>query len=129
MRSRYGEAAARFQERRQRERDAPRLLDDVPAILSLRLEVEERRGSATLPESKHIRHVVIDQAPALLALVCGDTSCRHGGHDLTRDMLYHLRRGELDFVIESACGGEVGTAYCSRVVRVCGSATYRPSPA
>src|SRR5260370_14566640 len=39
-------AAQRFAERRRREEDAPRLREQVPNLLSLRLDIEERAGEA-----------------------------------------------------------------------------------
>ncbi len=124
MNSRFRDGAQRFQERRQRENEAPRLKAQVPRLSKLRLEVEERRGSTALPESKHVRHVQVEHAPALFALTCGDSSCKDGGHDITHSMLRHLQNGATDFEIEDECSGSIGTAHCGRTMRVHATAVY-----
>ena len=125
MSFRSREGAARFAERRQRENDAPRLVGEVPNLATLRLEVEEHRGAAAMPETKHVRHVVVASAPALFLFPCGDTACRDGGHDLTRALLQHLERGQTEFTLEETCTGTIGTASCGRTVRVRARATYK----
>jgi hypothetical protein len=125
MSFRSREGAARFQERRQRENDAPRLTAEVPRLETLRLEVEESRGAAAMPETKHVRHVVVAHAPALFLLPCGDTSCRDGGHDLTRAILAHLAHGKTEFTVEETCSGTIGTASCGRAIHVRARATYK----
>lgn len=127
MNGRFREGAGRFAERRQRERDAPRLKAEVPRLASLRLEVEERRGSTSLPESKHVRLVVVDHAPALFVLLCADSACRDGEHDLTSRVMRYLQSGATEFVVEDDCNGTIGSANCGRVVRVLGKATYASS--
>src|SRR5579871_6879589 len=112
MNSRFKEGAQRFAERRKREDEAPRLHDEVPRLQTLRLGVEERRGTATLAESKHVRHVLVDRAPALFVLPCGDSQCRDGGHDVTRPLLEGLKRGEDGLAVEDVCYGQVGSAPC-----------------
>jgi hypothetical protein len=129
MSSRFREGSARFAERRQREREAPRLRAEVPELSSLRLEVEEQRSSTTVPESKHVRHVVVDHAPALFVLMCGDSSCRDGGHDITHMMLRHLQHGETEFEVEDPCSGSVGMGQCGRVMYVRARATYATAEA
>jgi hypothetical protein len=126
-RRRSGPAALRFAARRQREDEAPRLHDEVPRLRHLRLEVEERRGGGIVPEAKHIRHVIIDRAPALFLLPCGDASCNDGGHDVTLAMMRDLRAGQTRFEGESVCNGTVGTALCGRVVHYVAIADYDPS--
>ncbi len=59
MSGRSREAQVRFSERRRREDEALRLRVEVPNLQTLKLEVEERRGSSTLSETKHVRVVVI----------------------------------------------------------------------
>src|ERR1700685_4293591 len=74
MNKRHSEAAERFAERRRREDEAPRLHTRVPALAPLRLEVEERRPASPVVDSRHMRHIV-DTAPALFMLPCGDPAC------------------------------------------------------
>ena len=122
--SRFREGAQRFAERRKREDDAPRLNAEVPTLRTLRLEVEERRGTSTLAESKHVRHIIVDRAPALFVLPCGDSMCHDGGHDITHSLIDGLRRGRTEVEVEDQCMGSIGTATCGRIVRVIAKATY-----
>jgi hypothetical protein len=122
-RGRNSEAAQRFAERRRREDEAQRLRERVPALATLRLEVEERRGTAADP--KYLRLIVVESAPALFELPCGDHACKDGGHDLTAAVLAYLASGSTRFEIEDACQGSIGTAYCGSVMRLIGTATYR----
>jgi hypothetical protein len=125
MRSRFSEAAQRFTDRRRREDEAPRLNVQVPNLATLRLEVEERRATAVTEEAKHVRLVVVDNAPALFFIPCGDPECRDGGHDATSRILRELNGGAKSFIVEDACRGTVGNAECARVMRVLATATYR----
>jgi hypothetical protein len=118
------EAALRFAERRQREQEAPRLRERVPSLETLRLEITDGRG-ATNADPKHVRIIVVDTAPALFSLTCGDHGCREGGHDLTSDVLRGLLAGAAHFEVTDACFGAVGAAECGRTMRVEVSATYR----
>jgi hypothetical protein len=124
MNRRYSEAAERFAARRRREDEAPRLRTRVPNLVSLRLEVEERRAAGVAVDSRHVRHIV-DSAPALFVLPCGDPACKDGGHDVTSQMLRGLLAGTPRFEVEDACAGDVGTARCGRILKVTAIATYR----
>ena len=97
MNHRSREASQRFAERRKREDDAPRLKAVVPELEALALEVNEHRGASAIGGSKHLRRVVVEHAPALFVLSCGDPSCKDGGHDITAEVLRHLRQHETDF--------------------------------
>jgi hypothetical protein len=124
MNRRNGPAAAqRFAERRQREQDAPRLCEQVPNLLSLQLEIEERSGDAGI---KHLRRVVVDHAPALFLVPCGDSKCVAGGHDLTPAVMQALRARETSFHGTDECKGTPGVGPCSREVRFDAVAEYRP---
>ncbi|MGA2450649.1 MAG: hypothetical protein ABTD50_18435 [Polyangiaceae bacterium] len=124
MSGRSREAQVRFSERRRREDEALRLKVEVPGLLSLKLEVEERRGSSTLSETKHVRVVVVDRAPALFFLPCGDRDCRDGGHDVTYDVMRGLREGNGSFEVEDTCAGSIRGVNCGRIVKVAIKATY-----
>lgn len=124
-RSRSSEAAQRFAERRRREDEAPRLRDAVPALATLRLEVDERRGVMNAGDPKHVRLVVVDSAPALFSLPCGDHSCRDGGHEMTDAVLRALHTGAARIELEDACHGTIGTAPCGLVMHIVATATYR----
>jgi hypothetical protein len=124
MNGRSREAHLRFAERRRREDEARRLRDEVPSIRTLKLEVEEHRRETTIAETKHVRHIIVDRAPALFELPCNDPSCRDGGHDLTDPMTRRLREKSTEFVLDDVCVGDVRGAACGRVVRVLVTATY-----
>jgi hypothetical protein len=124
-RSRNSEAAQRFAERRRREDEAPRLREAVPALATLRLEVDERRGVANSGDPKHVRLVVVDSAPALFSLPCGDHSCRDGGHEMTDAILRALNARAARVELEDACHGTIGTAPCGAVMHLVVTATYR----
>jgi len=115
--------ALRFEERRRREDEAPRLHDQVPSLVSLRIEVEDRDG--VIAENKYTRRIVIERAPALFLVPCGDLRCSGGEHDLTADVIKALRSGVTSFHGEDACGGSLPLGRCTRVLRFEAVATYR----
>jgi hypothetical protein len=99
------EAALRAAARREREDRAPRLRDEVPPLVELHLEIEERRSGEAAVSGSHIRRFVVAHAPALFDIPCGERSCRDGGHDLTRQILAALREGKTTSSGEDACNG------------------------
>jgi len=118
-------AAQRSAERRQREDDAPRLREEVPELLRLSLEIEERaEGSAAL-QQKHTRHIVVDHAPALFLIPCGDPKCEDGGHDVTYAIMRSLRGRETEFTGEDGCSGSLGAGACRRILYYQAAAEYR----
>jgi hypothetical protein len=119
-------ASVRFAERRQREDEAPRLREHLPRLVSLKLEIVEDTGVGT---NKHVRHVVLDRAPALFLFPCGDPRCVDGEHDLTATVMRALDAGQTSFHGDDDCTGSVGSAYCSRVLHVDGTAEYAPRAA
>jgi hypothetical protein len=123
-RRRDSAAALRFAERRRREDGAPRLSDQVPDLTSLKLVVEERCGVAG---TKHVRHFVVDRAPALFLLPCGDPQCS-GEHDLTATVMHALRARETSFLGTDECTGSLGTVGCARVVHFAATAEYAHGP-
>ncbi|HEY6561762.1 MAG TPA: hypothetical protein VI072_31045 [Polyangiaceae bacterium] len=127
MRRRNSEAALRHAERRRREDDAPRLAASVPALRSLRIELQERRSGISTTEAAHVKHVVIESAPALFILPCQDPRCTDGGHDVTSVVLRGLQAGMTRLEGEDACNGLVGSTVCQRVLRYVAVAEYRSS--
>jgi hypothetical protein len=121
---RWSEGAQRFAERRKREDESPRLTSEVPRLQSLALEIEERREGSPVAEPIHVRRVVVQHAPALFVLPCGDARCRDGGHDVTHAVMRALRAGETRFDGQDVCVGSVATAQCSRILHFVGIATY-----
>jgi hypothetical protein len=118
--------AVRFAERRKREDEAPRLHDQVPSLTSLLLEIEDRSG---VGGATHTRRVVIDRAPALFLVQCGDPRCLDGEHDLTTTVMRALRSRETTFKGEDDCRGSVGPSACSRVLHFGAVAEYGPEVA
>jgi hypothetical protein len=121
---RNSEAAQRAAERRRKEDDAARLHAEIPRLATLKLELEERRGGSAVGGTGHIRHIVVDSAPALFIIPCSERNCVDGGHDLTRDILDALERAEVRFEGEHACRGHVGNIECENVLRYTGVATF-----
>jgi hypothetical protein len=113
--------ADRFADRRRREDEAPKLAAQVPTLKSLRLEIEERMGAGG---TKHVRRVVIERAPALFLVPCGDPRCIDGEHDLTSTVMRGLRDGQCSFHGTDECAGSVGTSPCLRVLHFDGTAEY-----
>jgi hypothetical protein len=120
-----GEGAQRFAERRRLENEAPRLTSEVPDLRSLRLEISEQSGTGSVSaEPGHIRRIVVESAPALFVLTCGDLRCKDGGHDLTHPIMRALRAGQLRFEGEDACTGSLGSGQCERILRYLAIATF-----
>ncbi len=126
MNFRRGRAAAeRTTERRRREDEAPRLSAAVPELETLKLEMSEKRGDVGIAEAAHIRRVVVEHAPALFIIPCGESSCRDGGHDITRAVLRGLEQKSTTYEGDDPCSGQTGTAPCSRVLVFTAHATYK----
>jgi hypothetical protein len=117
-------AAQRSLERKKREDDAPRLRESIPELVSLQIEMTEHAGTTT---TKHKKHVVIANAPALFFVPCGDKDCVDGGHDITNEIMRSLHQGALQTDGEHACEGQVGSAPCARRLQFQTNATYRPT--
>jgi hypothetical protein len=114
-------AALRFADRRQREDEAGRLSSQVPDLLRLNLEVEERCG---VGGTKHIRRVLVQRAPALFLVPCGDPRCVDGDHDITSEVMYALRGRQTTFTGSDECRGTIGSSPCLRVLHFDGTAEY-----
>jgi hypothetical protein len=119
------EASLRSAERRQREDAAERLLAQIPALVTLELAIEEGRGGVDGADTRHVRRVVVERAPALFDLPCTERTCVGGGHDVTRGVMAALQAREVRFEGEHKCAGQVGTNPCGRVLRYVGTATWR----
>ena len=118
-------AAQRAQERRDRENAAPRLVSEMPNLTSLKLEIEEWQGGQPVAEPKHVKRIVVEHAPALFLLPCGDSRCDAGGHDITHMVMRGLRMSDAQFDGEDPCHGTVGTAPCNRTLHWVAFAEYR----
>lgn len=118
-------ASQRAADRRQREDEAPRLAAEVPDLLSLKLHVGERAGGAPVAEPGHVRRIVVEHAPALFLLPCGDSRCTDGGHDITYAVMRALREHRTTFSGEDHCTGAIGSASCGRTLHFEAEAEYR----
>jgi hypothetical protein len=118
-------AAQRAAERRERENSAPRLSEEIPELVGLKLEIEERSGAASASAPKYIRRVQVASAPALFLIPCGDPSCKDGGHDVTHAVMHALRQRRTEFNGTDGCNGSLGTASCGRVLSYEGIAEYK----
>ncbi|GAC1353173.1 MAG: hypothetical protein NVS3B20_21480 [Polyangiales bacterium] len=127
MHRRNDEAAERSRARHQREDDAPRLGDQVPDLQDLGLEIAYVRGDSGISESKHVRRVVVDRAPALFVIPCGDRACKEGGHDVTFEVMRALRAGHTHFEGNHTCSGNIGTGSCNTTVHYVGTARFSNS--
>jgi hypothetical protein len=119
------EAAQRAADRRRREDESARLATEVPRLESLRLEIEERRAGGVLTGGTHIRRIVVESAPALFVIPCGDRACKEGGHDITRRVMAALHEGKDSFGGDDTCSGQLGPARCDSILHYKGVATYR----
>jgi hypothetical protein len=115
-------AAQRSAERRKREDDAPRLRNAFPQLASLRIAVTEDSSGGRI---KHIKHIVVDRAPALFVIACGDERCAEGGHDVTSEVMHTLRARLRSSDGDTICCGSTGSAPCNRRVHYEVAATYR----
>jgi hypothetical protein len=120
-------AAQRSDERRVREDEAPRLLARVPDLLTLKLTIEDR-SETSFSQPRHVRHVVVASAPALFSIVCTDSNCRDGGHDVTDSIMRALVRRETSFHGEDRCYGALGSSSCTRILHYEAVASYRSPP-
>ncbi len=115
--------AVEAQRRREREDSAKRLADEIPTLVSLRLQIEEKRAGVAAP-AKHVKIVVVAHAPALIDLPCSDPACRDGGYELTYEVLRSLRARETSFMVTGRCDGQLGSVTCSSEIRVVANAEY-----
>jgi hypothetical protein len=91
----------------------------------LTLEVQEHRAGSPIAESKYLRRIVVEHAPALVELPCLDKDCEGGGHDVTAVVLTALASGQTHFEGHDICHGYAKTAGCQREVHYVGTVTYR----
>lgn len=126
MYRRNNEAADRMRERRRIEDAAPRLIEQVPHLKTLRLSLSFRRGDVRVGDAAYVRVVVVPTAPALFTVPCSDPNCRDGGHPITNAMLKALRSGLAEFSGEEPCQGTTGASGspCGSTLIYFAEATY-----
>jgi len=113
-------------EQRRRENAAPRLSQEAPALVSLRLTFEDLRrddvsggGGVT-----YAKPIVVATAPAYFDVRCMEPRC-DGRHDLTAPILKGLRAQLKTASGRDACNGVVGGKMCDRTLAYGYEATYR----
>ncbi|WP_437709210.1 hypothetical protein WMF45_33190 [Sorangium sp. So ce448] len=111
--------------REKREHAAGKLLQKVPQLTSLNLEIRESRPNSSTNDTQYIRRVVVEHAHALFEMPCSYSSCDNGGYDVTQEILSGLASRTARFEGECACRGSCGAECCSRVLRYVATATYR----
>ncbi|AUX45793.1 hypothetical protein SOCE26_072890 [Sorangium cellulosum] len=114
--------------RGKREEAAGKLLQKVPELASLSLDIRETRSNGSTNDTQYIRRVVVEHAHALFEMPCSYSSCSNGGYDATREILAALASRAPRFEGETVCRGSCGGEFCSRVLRYVATATYRPLP-
>ena len=120
-------AAQRAHERRLREDEAPRLSARVPSLRSLSLAITERSDTSA-SQPKYVRRIVVQRAPALFLIGCGDPNCEEGGHDVTTTVMQALLNRKTTFQGEDKCRGALGSGYCARTMHYDATALYSDEP-
>lgn len=116
------------QQRREREAAAPQLQVLVPSLRELSLRVVRCLGGDAERRDSHVRHVVIDRAPAYFFSPCIDHDCI-GGHDLTEDVLAGLREKQTKIVVAKPCDAGGGEARCPGLLELEATARYEDTSA
>jgi hypothetical protein len=88
------------------------------------LEIEESSDATTVSRPKHLRRIVVERAPALFLVPCGDPRCTDGGHDVTSPIMTALHKRQATFRGEDKCNGYLGTSPCTRILRYDATAQY-----
>jgi hypothetical protein len=114
-------AALCAMDRRQREDNAPRLVDLLPKLSALSIRVDEH---STVASPKYVRRIVVRSAPAVFLLPCSDANCTDGGHDISGVVMIALRAGQRAFTGSHECTGWIGSNRCSRMIWFEGEAEY-----
>lgn len=118
------EALARARERRDKDDAAPRLSEVFPTLAKLALQVDEKpKGAGDDKLVSHIKHVIVQRAPARFELPCCDHKC-DGSHDVTEAMLAGLTEGKQSFSGTDPCGGTAKEGPCPFEMTFTAVATY-----
>lgn len=118
------EAIKRTAERRKREDKAERLRRKVPKLKTLAIHISEKPVDGKGYEITYIKHVVVDNAPALFEIPCMERTCKDGGHDLTSKVMNELRRGKTSFGGNDRCEGNINGEDCALELSFTAEATY-----
>jgi hypothetical protein len=118
-------AQERLTNRRAREDEAGRLVERIPDLENLSIDIAESREGNTISETKYTLRVPLPGATALFEVTCSDRGCKEGGYDITREVLFALRDRKERFEGQVSCQGQCGRGPCTRVLHYVGSATYK----
>jgi hypothetical protein len=124
MMRRDPEAMQRTADRRDREKQADRLVDRIPNLKSLLIRIAEKDVGRPGMEVMYTKYIPVDRAPALFDIPCCERTCRGGGHDLTYEMLQALRSGRTKFEGNDRCAGSVREGGCPFELHFVAEATY-----
>ena len=111
-------------EQLRRERAAPRLCQEAPALVSLRLTFEDLRSPNAHGNVMYAKPIVVATAPAYFDVRCAEPRC-DGRHDLTEAILSALRARLTSSSGQSACTGWTGDVACDRALKYDCVATYK----
>ena len=128
MFQRHGRDSSRAQataEHRRREDAAPRLREQAPRLLSLRLSLEEKRQDSSSSTRTYVRPIVVSTAPAYFELRCTEPKC-DGRHDITQEILEGIVQGREVITGESPCNGMDNNQLCDCTLTYLCQATYTP---
>ncbi len=118
------EALARARERREKNDAAKRIKEIVPNLATMKLQVSEKPIKADADKAiTHIKHVIVDRAPARFELPCCDHKC-DGSHDFTEFVLEGLQKKEASFSSTDPCGGAAKEGPCHFEMTITAMATY-----
>jgi len=124
QRRRNPEQIEQAAEQLRREQAAPRLQEELPALLSLRLTFEDLRPDDGIGGVAYAKPIVVATAPSYFDVRCADPRC-DGRHDLTSLILRALRARLASLSGTSACDGMAGDRSCDRTLTYGYAATYR----
>jgi hypothetical protein len=119
------ERAERKSQRARREAVAGRLLQKVPGLASLSIEIHETRPGGVVSDNHYTRRIVLEHAPALFEVPCSYADCSDGGYDVTLELLDALLAGRRELRGEQTCRGRCGGQPCARLLRYVAVAAYR----
>jgi len=119
------DAWLQMQERRKRQDEAPRLKNEVPSLVELRIELSAVQSDSTISASGHIKLIPVDSAPAMFEIPCTNSDCKDGGHDLTGDLIRGLKAGRPIISGDDPCRGSIGSAECRRTLHYVARAKYK----
>jgi hypothetical protein len=118
------EAQERMEARRRRDEMSPRLQEEVPTLLTLRLEFEDFRRGGTSSQTRYTKHIIVARAAALFVVPCPDREC-DGEHDISSEVMRELRSSVPEFKGEQVCRGYRRTDRCEHRLTFRVLATYQ----